>query len=772
MLTWSGRAFSSVGATTGALSSTSSAVGNARLSTLRVLSLTEGRCSFLQRPRHSVTGSSNGEFVAPGGQALRRRKHRLCVLDVHLHCLQLLFALFLLIAVATGSTTPDGSGLSPTSGVTAPTASGTAEQQRSCAAGSALNEHSSTAGQICRSDSDIDNMDVDGFISKMNSQYEEKHLAFEKNFWSTKMGLQGASSEELTATKNAYDYFLADAANLKAVREHIKAAGLTTQQEKVLKIMEKTFASYMIEDPKASALKDKLTSIEAELAQARNTMNLGYSDPSTKEFVKASSVQLRNTMRTSDAEEKRQACYEGMRSIGPFVVERFVEIVKIRNQVARALGYQDYYDYKVTTTEFGKGRLFEILGGLEEKTRPLMEEARQALANDKGEEALKPWNMGYYLTGDIEKEMDPYFPFEDAVDVWARSFAALGISYMGGTMQMDLCDRDGKYSNGFCHWPQPAWRKADGSWVPSTAQLTSLATPNQIGSGKTALVTLMHEGGHAAHFANIDQASPFFSQERAPTSVAYAENQSMFLDSLVGDADWLARYAKTRTGETIPWDLIQKKLEATHPYEVFALRGMITIPFFEKALYELKEDEVTAENILQLADRIDVEINGGPISRPIMSVPHILADESSAYYHGYVLAEMSVHQTRKHFLTKYGYLTDNPRIGKELTEAYWRPGNGECFLDLVQNLTGEPLTADAWVEELQQPTDALLKQEKQKYTEALKAGPAIPAGSEVDMAMVIRMVHGDEVISDSAKEGTFAAASNKFKGWVRETYFA
>ena len=43
----------------------------------------------------------------------------------------------------------------------------------------------------------------------------------------------------------------------------------------------------------------------------------------------------------------------------------------------------------------------------------------------------------------------------------------------------------------------------------------------------------MHEGGHAAHFANVKQASPLFSQERAPTSVAYAENQSMFLDSLV-----------------------------------------------------------------------------------------------------------------------------------------------------------------------------------------------------------------------------------------------
>lgn len=37
----------------------------------------------------------------------------------------------------------------------------------------------------------------------------------------------------------------------------------------------------------------------------------------------------------------------------------------------------------------------------------------------------------------------------------------------GATMALDLCDRDGKYSNGFCHWPQPAWRKADGTWVAS-----------------------------------------------------------------------------------------------------------------------------------------------------------------------------------------------------------------------------------------------------------------------------------------------------------------
>ncbi len=62
-------------------------------------------------------------------------------------------------------------------------------------------------------------------------------------------------------------------------------------------------------------------------------------------------------------------------------------------------------------------------------------------------------------TGDIEREMDPYFPFEEAVDVWARTFAGLSIQYKGARMRLDLCDRPGKYSNGFCHWPQPAWRR-------------------------------------------------------------------------------------------------------------------------------------------------------------------------------------------------------------------------------------------------------------------------------------------------------------------------
>lgn len=77
-----------------------------------------------------------------------------------------------------------------------------------------------------------------------------------------------------------------------------------------------------------------------------------------------------------------------------------------------------------------------------------------APAAEKGASALEPWNQSYVMAGDNAKAMDPYFPFEDAVDVWARTFAGLGIQYQGAVMRLDLCDREGKYSNGFCHWPQ------------------------------------------------------------------------------------------------------------------------------------------------------------------------------------------------------------------------------------------------------------------------------------------------------------------------------
>jgi oligoendopeptidase F len=285
----------------------------------------------------------------------------------------------------------------------------------------------------------------------------------------------------------------------------------------------------------------------------------------------------------------------------------------------------------------------------------------------------------------------------------------------------------------------------------------------------------MHEAGHAAHFANIQQSSPLFAQERAPTSVAYAELQSMFLDSLVGDAAWRGRYARDRNGQPISWELHQEDIESTHPYKVNALRAMLSVPYFEKALYELPESEVTPEKIALLADEIEVKIQGGFSPRPLLSVPHLLSDEASCYYHGYVLAEMAVHQTREYFLEnkKHGYIVDNPDVGPILEKAYWQPGNSAAFLDLVKDLTGKPLTGDPWVKELSTSVEDLKTSERKDYDAAVsKPHPAEEEGAaSVDLKMRVRFVDGDNVIADTQSTGDdFIKACGIFEKYVAERF--
>jgi len=665
------------------------------------------------------------------------------------------------------------------------------------------------------------------FVIDFNTEYDRKHEAFERQFWGTKMALKSPTenggdnvlqlpytAENLSRTKTEMEDLLADSKRLQQAQTLRNKLGELPEAEqgdaktygillKVLDVIIRTGKCYDMSHapPKAKELRQQTAKMESELEMARNSMKLGYhttevADDNKKRqvFHELSSVGLRNIMRTSENEAVRKAAYEeGLRSIGKFVLENgFVDIIKYRNQMAKSLGFLDYYDYKVTNAEgFGKIRLFEILDELEKGTRPIQEAARVELEKRHGKSALEPYNMSFALAGSIVPKLDPYFPFSKAAERYVRSYAAMGITYAGSTMNLDLLDRPKKYSNGFCHWPRAAYMKLnkcsngdekkeagllDEEWSPALTNFTSLADPKAVGSGFRALTTLMHEAGHAAHFANIRQYSPLFSQERAPTSVAYAENQSMFLDSLVGDVDWRVKYARKKSEGTdgelndiIPFEIIEEETRSTHPFEVFQLRRMLAVSYFEKALYELPEAEVSVEKVLSLADEIEKDIMcGGLDARPLLSVPHIIADEASCYYHGYTLAEMSVHQTREFFMERDGYITDNPKVGPTLTKSYWECGNSRPFLELVKELTGKELSGAAWIAKLKEPVEEKVARQRKEYEAAVaKLKDASESDTNVDLDMTVKFVDGDEVIADSSRlPGGILEACKKFEDYV------
>ncbi len=607
---------------------------------------------------------------------------------------------------------------------------------------------------------------VNPLLAELNRTYMQAHFDKEDAFWKDKMGLAARVPGDFEKKEIHLQTWISDPKYLPALRIELAKPDLTPDDRIGLQGWLRFFDVHAIENPDAKALANRIIEMEGRLQEARQAMKLGYIDPATGAHTPASSIRLGLFVRTSQDESLRKAAHRGLQSIEREMLDKgFLDIVKERNKLGRMLGYEDYYDYKVTRNEgFSKRVLFEILGDLEKRTREACKASIDNLAKASGPSAREAWNFLFLTAGDVTTQMDPYFGFGTALGRWGRSFTALGIKYRGATLTLDLLDRKGKYENGFMHGPVPGFLDA-GDYIPARINFTANAIPGQVGSGHRATETLFHEGGHAAHFSNILMPSPCFSQEYAPTSVAFAETQSMFLDSFIETPEWLLRYARDEHGLPMPLDLIRENIIKKHPYKAFSLRAMLTVCFAEKAIYEMPEAELTADNVIKILRAIEKEmqfLNEG--TRPVLSVPHLLSGESSAYYHGYVLAEMAVHQTRRFFMQRDGALVDNPNVGRDLAEHYWKPGNARTFPDMIQGLTGQPFGAEATVEMVNKPLNEALAEVE--TVQRRNAGAVAAAVRKVELDAIIRIVHGDEVIASNEHGESFDDIERGFAEWL------
>ena len=605
-------------------------------------------------------------------------------------------------------------------------------------------------------------------LQELKDQYCALHTRKEDLFWATKMGIAddpARARRDMADAEKAWNRFLQEPARLAALREiEQRDEPGPDDARRALQGWIAMLSAHVVEDPEGRKLSDEIVEMEGELERRRQEMDLGYVDPASGKKVRASSIRLALIMRTDPDERRRRAAFEGLRSIEGFVLENgFLDIVKKRNQLGRMLGYEDYYDWRVSVVErIRKKRLFEMLDDLVGRTTAVAEKNLGAFVKEHGDAAREPWNFGYLRTGELTDKIDPYFGFAPALERWGRSFHALGVRYRGAVLTLDLVDRPGKYENGFMHGPEVAFFD-EGVWQRARINFTANAVAGQKGSGLRATETLFHEGGHAAHFSNILSNAPCFAQEFAPTSVAYAETQSMFMDSLLSDGDWRVRYATDPSGRPMPMELIEEAIAEEQPFKAWDVRAMLTVPFAERALYEIPDDELGPERVLEAFREVEQRLQGLTSGvRPVLAVPHLLAGESSAYYHGYVLAEMAVYQTRRFFLERDGHLTDNPRIGPDLSRAYWAPGNAVGFDETLAALTGSALSADALVDACNEPVDAAIGRARGSVA---KIATVPKVEGPVDLDATVRVVHGRETVA-STDAGTFEAACADFAKWI------
>ena len=143
--------------------------------------------------------------------------------------------------------------------------------------------------------------------------------------------------------------------------------------------------------------------------------------------------------------------------------------------------------------------------------------------------------------------------------------------------------------------------------------------------------------------------------------------------------------------------------------------------------------------------------------------------ESAASYHGYLLANMAVYQTRAYFQKKFGYLTDNPTIGPLLARHYWAPGNGVRHDATLRSLTGEGFSARYLADMCNQSVDEAWREAQQLIAAAAQRDyPDVDRAAPDALNAQIRIVHGAEVLADNSASD--ASMFRQFEDWVGRHY--
>ena len=594
------------------------------------------------------------------------------------------------------------------------------------------------------------------YFDKLNSNYLSVHRKKEDLFWSTYMATSNQAKEFELAEKEFTD-FISDSSRIAEIKEHINhITEVDLEENKALKSGLKGwlmfFESNALESAIAQELKAELINAESTLFEKKKNYIMNFTDEHGKN-CEASLQTLASNLIANNHEPVRQSSHRALLELEQWVLNNgFIDLVKLRNKFAQSLGYDNFFDYSVLKTEhMSSDDLFVILDDFEKQTRKTNTKSIKTLKKQKGQDAIQPHNFYFSFSGDATRALDPYMPFSASLRTWVESFGRLNIDYASAELTLDLLDRKGKYQNGFCHWPIPSYFD-NGQWVAAKVNFTSNALPSQVGSGYRGTNTLFHEGGHAAHFSNVTLNSPCFSQENAPTSMAYAETQSMFCDSLLSDADWLKTYAKDKNGKTVPNNIIKALIENKQPFFAYGERSILVVPYFERALYQMSDEELTTQNITNLARKTEKDILGLECSpRPLLVIPHLLSDSSACSYQGYLLANMAVYQTRAYLTKTLGYLCDNPKIGPLLTKHYWNPGNSISHEDTIRNLTGEGFNAKYLADVCNLSVDKAWNIEKNK----IKSLSQRTQASVAELNATIQVVDGKNVLADN-KESTDA----------------
>lgn len=475
----------------------------------------------------------------------------------------------------------------------------------------------------------------------------------------------------------------ADFAKVKKFRERKIKDSLLARQ------LEITYLNFLANQTDTLLLKqitDLQTAVEARFNKFRGKID----------YREVSGNDIREILANSTDLKLRKKAWEASKQVAPQVAADIIQLAKLRNQAAQSMGFENFYQMSLVTSEQDPAEIQRIFDELDRDTRQpfievkaLMDSVLAARFKIKSAE-LRPWHYAdpFFQEAPVVTEinLDQYYAKQNVVELARRFYDGIGLNVDSILAHSDLYERQGKYPHAYC------------TDIDRAGDVRIMVN---VRNDESWMSTVLHELGHGVYSYNVDRNLPFLLREEAHTFTT--EAIAIFFEQLSHNPTWMQQMlglsdaGKAALKETTRLTARLQKL-------IFA-RWSLVMLHFEKELYTNPDQDL---NRLWWDFVEKYQMVKRPENRDLPDwAAKIHVASYPVYYHNYQLGHLLAAQLLHVFMKMENVnsidqlvFVNNTNLGNFLRQNVFAVGKKYRWDEMIVRATGEKLTARYFVEQL------------------------------------------------------------------------
>jgi peptidyl-dipeptidase A len=505
-------------------------------------------------------------------------------------------------------------------------------------------------------------------LSAMNLADWSANATGDKKFYDQSAALD---LEIKNIRSNKEDFaFLKDLKDRKAIKDSL------LQRELIL------LYNNFLKNQLDTALLGAIVAKQSEIANRFNTFR-GKIDGK-----EVSDNDISTILKNEKNEAKRKAAWEASKQVGENVAPLVIQLVRLRNEAARKLGFDNFYVMSLATDEQDANEVLGVFDNLKTVTDEPFARLKKDLDNRLAKKFgvaiadLRPWHYEDPFFQEAPQapgvDLDSFFKGKNIEELGRSFYEGIGLPVDDILKKSDLYPRPGKYQHAY---ENDMDRKGD------------IRVMLNIVDNQRWASTLLHELGHGAYSKYIDNSLPYLLRIETHTFMTEAIAQLMERQSY--NPDWLEQMVGITPKQK---DAVRAtQMENLRAKELVFSRWTQVMMRFERGMYENPDQDLNKlwwdlVEKYQLLTRPE-----GRTAADWAAKIHLA--QYPCYYHNYMLGELAASQILNAIATRVENLplieeisfAKKPAVGTFLKKEIFIPGARLHWNDLLKQATGERL---------------------------------------------------------------------------------